>query len=264
MGIDSLSWKSKRNTDNVLYSYNIKKGYSYAANLTPNEFIDENPQGMNQLYISKLINNFDVVMNYSYSASKPLNLKYQYKIVSSIVGEYHNTPDGEKAEVWVKEFPVTNPVEKTVNNSNSFNIQEKFTVDFHYYDNYVKEFMRQIGVTIDAYLKLCQACFERYGKRVKYWLTFNELNVNKGYAQIGVHSTQPQIHYQAMHHIFVASAYAVKMAHEMMPGCMVGNMYAMSALYPLTCKPDDMLKQVEVRRLTYYYSDVMLKGKYPR
>ena len=154
MGIDSLSWKSKRNTDNVLYSYNIKKGYSYAANLTPNEFIDENPQGMNQLYISKLINNFDVVMNYSYSASKPLNLKYQYKIVSSIVGEYHNTPDGEKAEVWVKEFPVTNPVEKTVNNSNSFNIQEKFTVDFHYYDNYVKEFMRQIGVTIDAYLKL--------------------------------------------------------------------------------------------------------------
>ncbi|MBM6841376.1 glycoside hydrolase family 1 protein [[Clostridium] spiroforme] len=118
--------------------------------------------------------------------------------------------------------------------------------------------------TIDAYLKLCQACFERYGKRVKYWLTFNELNVNKGYAQIGVHSTQPQIHYQAMHHIFVASAYAVKMAHEMMPGCMVGNMYAMSAVYPLTCKPDDMLKQVEVRRLTYYYSDVMLKGKYPR
>ena len=154
LGIDSLSWKSKRNSDNVLYSYNIKKGYSYAANLLPNEFIDENPQGMNQLYISRLINNFDVVMNYSYSASKPLNLKYQYNIVASIVGEYHNTPDGEKAEVWVKEFPVLNTVEKTANNSNSFNIQEKFTVDFHYYDNYVKEFMRQIGVTIDAYLKL--------------------------------------------------------------------------------------------------------------
>ncbi len=118
-------------------------------------------------------------------------------------------------------------------------------------------------ITIDAYLKLCKVLFERFKGKVKYWLTFNELNVCKGYAQLGVHSTEPQSHYQAMHHIFVASAYAVKMAHEIMDDCMVGNMYAASALYPLTCKPEDMLAHMETRRLTYYYSDVMLKGKYP-
>lgn len=118
-------------------------------------------------------------------------------------------------------------------------------------------------VTIEAYLKLCKAVFERYGKKVKYWLTFNELNVCRGYAQLGIHSTDPQTHYQAMHHVFVASAYAVKMAKEMMDDCMIGNMYAGSALYPLTCKPEDMLAQQRVRRLTYYYSDVMLKGFYP-
>ena len=155
MGIDSLSWKSKRNTDNVLYSYNIKKGYSYLVNLTPNDFITENPQGMNELYISKLIKNFDVVMNYSYSANKPLNLKYQYKVNASIVGEYHNTPGGEKADIWVSD-PVTivNPVEKQITNGNTINIQEKFSIDYHYYDEYVKRFIKEMGITIDAYLKL--------------------------------------------------------------------------------------------------------------
>ena len=118
-------------------------------------------------------------------------------------------------------------------------------------------------VTIEAYLKLAKALFERLGKKVKYWLTFNELNVLRGYAQMGTHSIEPQVHYQAMHHVFVASAYAVKMAHEMMPGCMVGTMYASSALYPLTCKPEDMMAQMRTRRLTHYYSDVMMNGCYP-
>ena len=153
LGIDSLAWKSERN-DNVLYSYNINKGYTYGVNLTPNEFITENPQGMNELYISSLVNNFDVTMNYSYSASKQLNLKYSYKINSSIVGEYNSSPNGEKAEVWVQEFPIVNPVEETLENSNTVNISEKFTLDFHYYDDYVKRFMQTIGITIDAYLKV--------------------------------------------------------------------------------------------------------------
>ena len=118
-------------------------------------------------------------------------------------------------------------------------------------------------ITIESYLKLCKALYERLGSKVKYWLTFNELNVCKGYGQLGVHDTSPQFHYQAMHHVFVASSYAVKMAHEMIPGSMIGNMYASSALYPLTCQPDDMLAMQRVRRLTYYYSDIMLKGFYP-
>ena len=62
-------------------------------------------------------------------------------------------------------------------------------------------------------------------------------------------------HYQAMHHVFVASSLATKMAHEMMPGCMVGTMYAMSGLYPLTCKPEDMMAHMNTRRLSYFYAD---------
>ncbi|MBS7020556.1 MAG: DUF5305 domain-containing protein [Firmicutes bacterium] len=153
IGIDSLSWKSTRN-DNVLYSYNMKKGYTYGVNLMPNEYIDKNPQGMNELYISKLINNFDIMMTYAYSASSALDLTYEYEITSSIVGEYKNSADGESAEVWVKNFPILNKVTKQQKNTSQFNIQEKFTVDYQYYNNYVKDFMKKMGLTIDAYLKV--------------------------------------------------------------------------------------------------------------
>ena len=66
-----------------------------------------------------------------------------------------------------------------------------------------------------------------------------------------------------MHHVFVASSLATKMAHEMMPGCMVGTMYAMSGLYPLTCKPEDMMAHMNTRRLSYFYADTMVTGGYP-
>ena len=117
--------------------------------------------------------------------------------------------------------------------------------------------------TINCYLKLCKTLFERFKGKVKYWLTFNELNVVKGYAQMGTHKIDSQTHYQAMHHVFVASSLATKMAHEMMPGCMVGTMYAMSGLYPLTCKPEDMMAHMNTRRLSYFYADTMVTGGYP-
>ena len=119
-------------------------------------------------------------------------------------------------------------------------------------------------ITIDSYLRLCKVLFETFKGKIKYWLTFNELNLCKGYAMMGTHSTDPQTHYQAMHHAFVASAYAVKMGKEMMPEAMFGNMYAMSMPYPLTPKPEDVLKTQEIRRSgQFYYPDVMVKGFYP-
>lgn len=120
-------------------------------------------------------------------------------------------------------------------------------------------------ITMECYLRLCRVLFERFKGKVKYWLTFNELNLCKGYGMIGIHSCDPQTHYNAIHNCFVASAYAVKMGKEIMgEDVMFGNMYAMSMPYPLTCKPDDVLKTQEIRRSgQFYYSDVMLKGFYP-
>lgn len=117
--------------------------------------------------------------------------------------------------------------------------------------------------TIDCYLKLCKALFERLGKKVKYWLTFNEINILNGYSHLGtVECTEP-VTYQCAHHMFIASAKAVQLGHKMMPQAMFGAMYAASPVYARTCKPEDVFSQMTVRRRTLFYVDVMARGEYP-
>lgn len=133
---------------------------------------------------------------------------------------------------------------------------------------------------IGYYLNYCRTLFERYKGKVKYWLTFNEINsavVPMGSLQsLGIlndlegptlfmgQPDKPQQRYQALHHMFVASALAVKMAHEIDPACKVGSMMIYAAAYPLTCDPADVLAtQSYNREYNYYCADVQARGAYP-
>ena len=133
---------------------------------------------------------------------------------------------------------------------------------------------------IGYFLNYCRAIFTRYKGKVKYWLTFNEINsasepmgalLNQGILNDLEHPTEfmkqpdiPQQRYQGLHHMLVASALAVKMAHEIDPNYRVGNMMIYSASYPLTCEPDDVLAcQQYNRRYNYYCTDVQARGAYP-
>lgn len=117
--------------------------------------------------------------------------------------------------------------------------------------------------TIDAYLKYCRVLFEEYGDKCHYWLTFNEINAVRGFGPCGTRKSDGQIRYQAAHHMFVASAKAVILGHQMMPGSMFGTMYAMSEIYPATCKPEDVFAHMQMRRENWYFIDIMGRGYYP-
>ena len=116
---------------------------------------------------------------------------------------------------------------------------------------------------IGLYLKYCKVLFERFGGQCRYWLTFNEINAVRGYASCGTTGADDQTHYNAVHHMFLASALAVKMGHEMMPGSQFGAMYALSELYPATCRPEDMFRYMQCRRESLFFIDVMARGYYP-
>ena len=86
--------------------------------------------------------------------------------------------------------------------------------------------------TIDCYLRYCETIFNRYKDVVKYWLTFNEINIithGPAAAFMGAGVMFDDIreltfgangnnHYeecfQALHHQFVASAKAVQLGHS--------------------------------------------------
>jgi 6-phospho-beta-glucosidase len=117
--------------------------------------------------------------------------------------------------------------------------------------------------TIDAYVKYAKTLFNHYKGRVTYWQTFNEINAVSGFAQIGTHSQDHQTHYQAVHHMFVASARAIQAGRKIDSSYQFGTMYALSEIYPATCKPEDIFAGYRKRRESLFFSDVMARGQYP-
>ena len=118
--------------------------------------------------------------------------------------------------------------------------------------------------TVDCFLRYCQTVFERYKGKVKYWMTFNEINLLRGYATLGIHEMNTQKYYQALHHLFIASAKAVQLGHQIDSDNQIGMMLANILTYPETCNPADIALELNVsRRLKYFFSDVQCRGYYP-
>jgi len=111
---------------------------------------------------------------------------------------------------------------------------------------------------IDCYLRYCEALFHRFGKKVRYWITFNEINMlmHLPFMGAGIRLEEDEnpmeVKYQAAHHELVASALAVKMAHEICPGSQVGCMLAAGDVYPYSCDPKDVWASVEKNRENYF------------
>ena len=116
---------------------------------------------------------------------------------------------------------------------------------------------------IDYFVFFCETIFNRYKDKVKYWMTFNEINFLRSWTQIGIHSSEPQSKYQAVHHLFVASAKAVELGHSINPNFQIGMMVAYIPSYPMTSKPEDVFAAIEYNRQHEFYVDVQVKGYYP-
>lgn len=123
---------------------------------------------------------------------------------------------------------------------------------------------------IGFYTHYCKTIFERYKNKVKYWLTFNEINsllhapLSSGGILTPLDQLTEQDLYQAVHHEMVASALATKLAHEIIPDVMVGCMILGVTIYPLSPNPDDVIKTMLHDRDTLLFADIHARGKYPR
>lgn len=128
---------------------------------------------------------------------------------------------------------------------------------------------------IEFFTRFAKVCFERFHNQVKYWMTFNEIN-----NQTNWHDPHPLLQnsgliledddnweeamFQAAHNEFLASAQAVTIAHQIDDQLQVGAMVAMCPIYPLTAKPEDILKAQRAMEYRYYFGDVQALGRYPQ
>jgi len=122
---------------------------------------------------------------------------------------------------------------------------------------------------VGFYENLCNVIFNRYKGLVKYWLTFNEINMilHAPFMGAGLYfeegENKEQVKYQAAHHELLASAIATKIAHEVDPENQVGCMLAAGTNYAYTCKPEDVWAARKADRENFFFIDVQSRGEYP-
>ncbi|MCI9994571.1 6-phospho-beta-glucosidase [Clostridioides difficile] len=147
-----------------------------------------------------------------------------------------------------------------------------FEMPYHLVKNYGGWRNRKL---IDFFVNFCEVVMSRYKDKVKYWMTFNEINnqsitTNPIYAftNSGIiyeeQEDKEEVMYQAVHYEFVASAKVVKIGHEINPEFKIGCMVAAMPSYPYSCNPEDMIKFVESNREQLMFTDVHVRGHYPR
>lgn len=122
---------------------------------------------------------------------------------------------------------------------------------------------------VEFFTRYARTCFEAFDGLVKYWLTFNEINIllHSPFSGAGLAfeegENHEQVKYQAAHHELVASALATKIAHEVNAQNQVGCMLAGGNFYPYSCKPADVWAALEKDRENLFFIDVQARGAYP-
>lgn len=123
--------------------------------------------------------------------------------------------------------------------------------------------------TVDLYQKYVETIVNRYHDRVKYWISFCEINVmNHALYMVGGAILKPtdnreQVLHLCAYYKLLANAILVKTCHDIDSTLKVGCEVAGTPCYPLTSSPIDYALMIQNERSNNRYTDVMVKGKFP-
>jgi len=131
-----------------IYTYTNEYNANYNVNIKNNSFIPDKSLPSGQNYISELIDSIDMDIKYTYTASKPSELKYNYKIDAIIGGSYDQ--NGEDYNIWNKTYNLKTSEELKA--KNNIEINEVLNIDYKNYHKEVKDFKQALGISLDAHL----------------------------------------------------------------------------------------------------------------
>ena len=146
-----------------------------------------------------------------------------------------------------------------------------FEIPYHLYEVYGGFRNKKL---IDFFVRYAQVVMHRYKDKVKYWMTFNEIN-NQADGQSDLHAwtnsaiqfeegeNREAVIFQAGLNELIASSKVVKLGHEINPDFQIGCMMAYVPVYAYTCQPTDQMASIKVMHRRYFYSDVHARGRIP-
>lgn len=123
---------------------------------------------------------------------------------------------------------------------------------------------------IDLSVRYAKTVMERYQNKVKYWITFNEINslfiAEVPWHQAGIiyqeGENKTDVMFQAAHYQLVASAKTIIEGRKINSQFQFGNMILYNCCYAMTCHPLDQMMLHDKLLPIYYFSDVQIRGKY--
>ena len=135
-------------TKKEIYAYKNSFNYDYSVKLVENKYIEETELGMNETaYITDLIDNINMNLNYNYTADTKSTIKYTYSIKGIINGTYEK--DGKTQNVWTKEYVLKEPTEESVLGT-KLEIKENLVLNLAEQNQLVKDFEKDIGISVNA------------------------------------------------------------------------------------------------------------------
>ena len=146
-----------------------------------------------------------------------------------------------------------------------------FEIPYHLYESYGGFKNKKL---IDFFVHYAEVVMTRYKNKVKYWMTFNEIN-NQADGQHELHTwtnsalrfeegdNREELTFQAGINELIASAKVVKLGHEINPDFQIGCMMAYVPVYPYSCNPTDLMASVKVMDRRFFYLDIHVRGIIP-
>ena len=223
---------------------------------------------------------FDFEEGYYYPAKEAIDMYHRYKEDIALFGEM-GFKTYRLSIAWSRIFPIGDEEEA---NEEGLKFYEDLFKECHKYGieplvtithfdcpmHLIKEYggwrNRKL---VDFYKKLVTVLFTRYKGLVKYWLTFNEINMllHAPFMGAGICFEEGEDRYKtlytAAHHELVASAWAVRIGHEIDRENKIGCMLAAGSYYPYSCKPEDVFEAIKNNHENYFFIDVQSRGAYP-
>jgi 6-phospho-beta-glucosidase len=141
-----------------------------------------------------------------------------------------------------------------------------YEIPLHLTTAYTGWYSREV---IGFFVRYCETIFNRYKDKVRYWIVVNQINLTafETFNHLGIAADKVQnldeANYQGVHNEMTASAQAAAAGRKINPNFKIGVMVLDDIAYPASCRPEDVLAAYRRNQMQFFFSDVLLRGKYP-
>ncbi|MFD0051876.1 glycoside hydrolase family 1 protein [Actinomycetes bacterium NPDC127524] len=277
-------------------TYQFPEGFLWGGATAANQMEGGYKEGNKGLNIADVLpggkKRYDLLLNpgfdfeihpekYSYPNHEAIDFYHRYKEDIALFAEM-GFKSFRMSIAWTRIFPKGNELEpneeglafydRVFDELHKYGIEPVVTIShyempLHLVKKYGGWRNRQVVTFFERYAK---AIFNRYKDKVKYWMTFNEINSGLVMPIQGLgfsiqnEEDKYQPTFQAYHHQFVASAIAVKACHEIIPGSQIGCMILYAPVYSFDSNPENTMFSLQEEQLfNYFCGDIQVRGEYP-